>query len=418
MSPASSGVANEIEAISSEAPNVEQFEDRINPLDLLIVVAEHKKWIAKVTAGITLLAALVVFLMPNCYTATTRILPPQQNQSLATALTGQLAAMGPLAAAAGKDLGLKNPSDLYIGMLKSETVENALVQRFDLMKVYRDSRKSDAREHLEKAATIIAGKEGFITVSVEDKDRKRAAAMANAYVTELQKMTQGVALTEAGQRRLFFEQQVNQAKENLANAEQAFKETQQKTGIIQLDGQSKAIIDSVAQVRAEIAAKQVQLQAMRSFGTEHNPDVFVANQELAGLEAQLNKLEQQQNAGGGDLQVPTGKIPELGLEYFRRARDVKYCESIFELLAKQYEVAKLDEAKQGTVIQVIDPASEPDKKSSPKRALIILVVGLLAFLGASAWVLFAASLRQLQEEQPEQQQRITRLKKSLTISFR
>jgi uncharacterized protein involved in exopolysaccharide biosynthesis len=356
---------------------------------LWIVVAQHKKWIGKVTAAIMVLAAIVTFLLPNHYTATTTLLPPQQNQSLAAALSGQLSGMGPLAAVAGKDLGLKTSSDLYIGMLKSNTVEDALIYRFELMKVYRDSRKSDAREDLEKASAIAVGKEGFISISVEDRDRTRAAAMANAYVTELQKLTQNVAVTEAGQRRLFFEQQVTQAKDNLANAEDALQKTQQKTGIIQLDGQAKAIIESVGQLRAQIAAKEVQLQSMHSFATENNPDVFIANQELAGLRAQLAKLELQQNVSSGDIQVPTGKIPEAGLEYLRRLRDVKYCESIFELLAKQYEAAKLDEGRQGAVIQVIDPATEPDKKSSPKRTLIVVIATALGLMGSMAFIVAA-----------------------------
>jgi uncharacterized protein involved in exopolysaccharide biosynthesis len=385
MPPATPDIANDTETSSALASGNEQAGDGMNLIDLLIVVAERKVWIAKMTAAVIMISVVAIFFLPDRYTATTRILPPQQNQSLASALTGQIAAMA--IGGAGKDLGLKNPSTMYIGMLKSETVENALVQRFELAKVYRDSRISDARDDLEKASNIVSGKEGFISISVEDNDRARAATIANAYVDELQKLTQRVAVTEAGQRRLFFEQQVTEAKEKLADAEQELAKTQQKTGIIQLDGQAKAIIDSVAQIRAEIASKEVQLQAMRSFGTEHNPDVFVANQELAGLRGQLTKLEQQQNSGGGDLQVPTGKIPEVGLEYLRRLRDVKYSESIFELLAKQYEMAKLDEGRQGTVIQVVDPASEPDKKSSPHRGLLILAAAIVGFVGSSLWVM-------------------------------
>lgn len=417
MPPAIAEIDSETSASSPAAEGAEQVGAGIRLIDALIVIAEHKRWIAKLTAAALVLAAIVAFLLPNRYTATTRIIPPQQNPSLAAAMTGQLAAMGPLAAAAGKDLGLKNPSDLYVGMLKSETVANALIERFELMKAYREPRMSDAREDLQNAAVITAGKEGFISISVEDKDRERSVAVANAYVQELQKLTQNVAVTEAGQRRLFFEQQVRQAKQNLSNAEQALKETQQKTGVIQLDGQAKAIIESVIQAQAQIAAKEVQLRATRSFGTEQNPDVVVANVELAGLRAQLAKLEQQQNAGGGDLQIPTGKVPEAGLEYLRRLREVKYCESIYDMLAKQFEVAKLDESRQGAVIQVIDPAAEPDKISSPKRSLIILVGGILGFLGASFWALLVEALRQLQKEQPDQYQRLAQLKELLTHAY-
>ena len=385
-------------------------EEGINILDLLIVLAERKRWIAQTTAAITVLAAAVVFLLPSRYTATAKILPPQQNQSLSATLAGQLAGLGALGAVAGGNLGLKNPNDLYIGMLKSRTVEDSLVQRFDLRKVYRDSKMSDAEKDLEKASDIAATKEGFITIAVEDRDKKRAADMANAYVDELRKVMQRVAVTEAGQRRLFFEEQVEQAKENLAKAEEGLKATQQKTGMIQLDGQAKAIIESVVRLRAQIAAQEVQIQGMKSFATDQNPDLVMANQELAGMKTQLAKMERQQGVASGDVAIPTGSVPEAGLEYVRRLRDVKYYESIYELLAKQYEMAKLDEARQGAVVQVIDPAVEPDRKSSPKRGLILAAVMFVALLGASFWALLMESLRRLREVEPEQAERLMVLK--------
>ncbi len=406
-----SDVENEI-TVETHTPAVAKEEPaaEINVLDLLIVLAQRRAVIVKAVIAGTVIGAVLAFLLPNRYTATTRILPPQQNQSLAaTMMSGQLAAMGPLAAVAGRELGLKNPNDLYIGMLKSRTVEDALVWRFDLRKVYWDSRMSDARKDLEKAATITAGKDGLISISVEDKDRKRAASMANAYVEELRKLTQNVAVTEAGQRRMFFEQQVNQAKESLSAAEQALKETQQKTGMIQLDGQARAIIESVVRLRGQIAAKEVQIHAMKSFATEENPDLAMANEELAGMRAQLAKMERQQTTGG-DVAIPTGNVPQAGLEYVRRLRDVKYYESIFEALAKQYELARLEEARQGAVIQVVDPAVEPDKKSSPKRWLIILSGMLLSLVGVSGWVLGNEALQRLKEVEPEQAEKLTMLK--------
>ena len=264
MLPTHPGIAGERTANSRMELDAQQSNDAINLLDLLITLAERKTWIVKTTLAVTALATFVVCLLPNQYTATTRILPPQQNQSsLASALTGQLAAMGSLASMAGQNLGLKNPNDLYAGMLKSRTVEQAIVQQFDLKKVYRDRRMSDACRDLEKRSSIKVGKEGFITISVDDRDRRRAADMANSYVTELRKLMQNVAVTEAGQRRLFYEQQMKQASDNLAEAEQAFKDTQQKTGVLQLEGQARAIIDSVVKLRAQIAAKEIQVQAMR-----------------------------------------------------------------------------------------------------------------------------------------------------------
>lgn len=364
-------------------------------LDLLILLFHRKGMILRTTFAAALLAAMVTLLVPNRYTATARILPPQQSQSLAASMIGQLGALGPMAAMAQKDLGLKNPSDLYVGMLRSRTVEDALIRRFDLLRVYRDRKMSDARQDLEDASGIAVGKEGFIAISVEDRDRGRAPQIANAYVDELRKLTQDLAVTEAGQRRLFFERQLELARNNLSDAEQALKQTEQQTGLIQLDGQAKAIIESVARLRALIAAKEVELHAMRLFSTELNPDVRLGEQQLSGLRAQLALLERQSGGGSGNVQLPAGSVPEAGLQYIRRLRDVKYAETIFELLAKQYEAARLDEAKTAAVIQVLDPAIEPDRNSSPRRILMILGTMALGLIGAVGYAIVAAAFVQM-----------------------
>ncbi|MGD0790747.1 MAG: GNVR domain-containing protein [Terriglobales bacterium] len=386
-------------------------------LDLLIILSRRKQLILRTTLAAGFLAAIVSLLLPNRYTATTNILPPQQSQSLAASMIGQLGALGPMAAMAQKDLGLKNPNDLYVGMLRSRTSEDGLIRRFDLLRVYRDKKMSDARHDLENASSIVLGKEGFVSISVEDKDRSRASQIANAYVDELRQLTQDLAVTEAGQRRLFFERQLELAKNNLADAEQALKETEQKTGLIQLDGQAKAIIESVVKLRALMAAKEVELHAMRLFSTEQNPDVMLGEQQLSGLRAQLARLEKQ-SGGPGDVagkvevsagNVPAGNVPEAGLQYVRKLRDVKYAETIFELLAKQYEVARLDEAKTAAVIQVLDPAIEPDRKSSPPRTLIVVIVTLLGLFGSVGYVLSSEALGRMRLN-PDVNDRLTMLK--------
>jgi tyrosine-protein kinase Etk/Wzc len=381
-------------------------------LDLLIILSRRKQIILRATLAATVLGGIVSLLLPNRYTATANILPPQQSQSLAASMIGQLGALAPMAAMAQKDLGLKNANDLYVGMLRSRTAEDALIRRFDLLRVYRDKRMSDARKDLEKASSIVASKEGFVTISVEDKDRSRAPLIANAYVEQLRKLTQELAVTEAGQRRVFFERQLELAKNNLADAEQALKATEQKTGLIQLDGQAKAIIESVVKLRALMAAKEVELHAMRLFSTEQNPDILLGEQQLSGLRAQLALLEKQ-SASAGDVQVPVGDVPEAGLQYVRKLRDVKYAETIFELLAKQYEVAKLDEAKTAAVIQVLDPAIEPDHKSSPHRAWIIAIAALSGFFGSCMYGLMAEALHTVRLR-PESNLRLVALRTAIS----
>jgi tyrosine-protein kinase Etk/Wzc len=273
-------------------PGVETTPGESPLLDLLIVVFRRGQLLLRTTLATTGLALIFVWLLPNRFTATTTILPPQQSPSLASAMIGQLGALGPFSTLAQKDLGLKNPNDLYVGMLRSRTAEEALIRRFDLVRAYRDKNMSEAREDLEHASQILVGKEGFVSISVEDKDRSLAPRIANGYVAELRQLTQNLAVTEAAQRRLFFERQLERAKDQLADAEQALKETEQKTGLIQPDGQAKSIIDAVVKLRAAIAAKEVELRAMRLFSTEQNPDLRLAEEQLSGMRVQLARMEQ------------------------------------------------------------------------------------------------------------------------------
>lgn len=378
--------SSELEQIAADNPSSTEITNpnpgTVDVLDLLIILARGKKLIATVTVSATTLALVISLLIPNRYTATTTILPPQQTQSTAAMLMNQLAGtgLGSLAAVAGGSLGLRNANDLYIGMLKSRTVQDGLIHQFDFQDIYSDKRLSDARKDFEKYSNISSGKDGLMNISFEDKDPKRAAAVANAYVDQLRNMTQRLAVTEASQRRLFFEQQLQQAKDDLSSAEVALKDTQQKTGMIQFDSQAKAVIEAIGTLRGQIVAKEVQLQAMRSFATDENPDYVLAEQQLAGLRNQLGKLEKQQPSDAGDPLLTTSKVPGVALEYLRRVREVKYREALFDALAKQYEAAKLDEAKEATVIQVVDRAVPPDQKSSPHRVIIIafaIVCGLL-----------------------------------------
>ncbi|HET7206094.1 MAG TPA: Wzz/FepE/Etk N-terminal domain-containing protein [Terriglobales bacterium] len=383
-------------------------------LDLLIIVARRKYIVLWSTLLALVTAAALALLIPNRYTATTQILPPQQTRSMVASLMGQLAGLGPVAQLAQKDLGLKNPNDLYVGMLRSRSVEDSLIGRFDLLSVYKRRRVSDARRDLERASRIELKKEGLVSISVEDKDRRRAPQIANAYVEELRKLTQQLAINEAGQRRIFFEQQIKLAQGNLVEAEQALKETEQKTGVIQLDNQAKAIIESVVKLRAAIAAKEVELRAMRLSSTEQNPDLMLLEQQLYGMRAQLSRLEGRGNAPG-NLQLPAGTVPEAGLEYVRKLRDLKYAEAIWELLAKEYEAARLDEAKSSSVIQVIDIAVEPDRKSFPPRSWIVGIAALLAFMGSTAYVLLAEAFHRLRSD-PHNDRRL-RAFKSAVFSY-
>jgi uncharacterized protein involved in exopolysaccharide biosynthesis len=388
--------------------------DDTSLLDLLVILAERKRVIVLVTAGFAILAIVVSLLLPVSYTATVTLLPPQQNSSMGSLLTSQLGSLGNVAALAGGNLGLKNPNDMYVAMLQSHTVEDAMVQRFELMREYRKRYLSDARKAFERHATIDgSGKDGLIHISFEDRDPKRAAEIANAYVDQFRSLSQNLAITEAAQRRVFFEHELEKSKDNLADAEEALKRTEQKTGLIQLDSQARALIESAATLRAQITAREVQIQGMQTYATGENAQLVEAQRELDGLRAQLAKLGGSEDSNG-ELLVPKGLVPEAALEYGRKFRDVKYYETIFDILARQFEIAKLDEAKEGALIQVVDPAIPPDRRSFPKRTLIVLGSCAAGFLVSVFVALIQASLTRLRSDQ-ETNAKFAYLKSALTF---
>lgn len=360
-------------------------------LPLLIRVAfKRKRMIAISAFAIVVLVSAVALLLPDRYTATAVILPPQQGGSTGAAMIAQLGSMGALASAAG-GMGIKNPNDLQVALLKSRTVENAIVARFHLQSLYRRRYLSATRKRWEQETSVNSGlKDGLIRLSVTDRDARRAAQLATGWVEEYRSFTATLAVTEASQRRLFFERQLSGAREALERAEEQMKQTEQRTGVMELDGQAHAMIASAAMLRAQVASKQVEIQAMRQFAADQNPDLERAEQELSSLEAQLASMDVDNDRRGGDLVAPRGKVSEAGLEYARALREVKYREMVQDLLTRQYEAARVDEARQGSQVQIVDPAAIPDRPS-PYR-IWVLLGALLAALPLAVLIAQAAEL--------------------------
>lgn len=393
-------------------------EDSVNLLDLALVLAARKWFILGFSFWVAVLTAIVVLIMPVTYTATTTMLPPQQQESSAMAMLGQLGGLASLAGGgAASALGLKNPDDLYVGLLQSEHVMDGIIQRFDLMKVYKAKRWSDARKTLKSKTKILPEKSSLISISVDDHDAKRAAALANAYVDQLHDLMSHLAVTSAAQRRMFFEQQVMQVKEKLADAEVALEETERKTGIIQPQGQAQAVIATIMQLRAQISASEVELGALRTSATEQNPEVITLQSQIAGLRKQLADFEKghpQSASTDGNVLTPTSQVPAASLEYLRRMRDLRYQETLFEFMTRQYEMAKVDEAKQGQMIQVVDPALVPERRSWPPRTLLTLLAFILAVMAATFWVILQAAYEHRMEN-PEEAEKINRLRQMLRV---
>jgi uncharacterized protein involved in exopolysaccharide biosynthesis len=378
------------EAVDDAALSVAPGDSyEVTLIDLLTQLA-YRKWLIAKGTGIAVLAGVILSLvLPVRYTATTKIMPPQQTQSTASMLMmNQLsgAGGGSLAALAGGGL-LKNPNDIYVGLLNSRPVADAIIQKFSLAKEYHAKEMTEARKKLADFTVVTSEKNGFIAVSVTDKDRKRVAEIANAYTDQLRILTKTLAVTEASQRRVFYEEQLKQAKDALVSAELAFQRVQQQKGLVQLDAQAKAMIEGLAVLRAQVAAKQVEVQALRSYSTEQNPDVQLAERDLVSLQAEETRLEQSNHAPG-IAGLGLGNVPAAGLEYLRAAHELQYQQALFDMLMKQYDAAKLDESKDAAIIQVVEAAIEPDHKSSPKRAIILLLSAFVGFFAGCILALF------------------------------
>lgn len=333
--------------------------DEISLLDLLQVIAENLRLLVLGPLVVGVLALGLSFAIRPTFTATTVFMAPQQQQGAAALMLQSLGALGGLAGAAA---GIKNPNDQYVALLKSDAIANALIERFGLMERYKSETKTDARTRLDNVSKISAGKDGLITVEVSDHEPQVAADIANAYAQELHTLLGRLAVTEAQQRRAFFEAQLQKTKVQLTQAEQALRDTGVNTSALKAN--PAAAIAGIAQLKAQIAAQEVKIASMRGYLTESAPDFKQALTELAALNAQSAKLERPAPADSADA------------DYVARYRDFKYYETLFELFAKQYELARVDEAREGAVIQVVDVAEPPERKSKPKKALIAVMATL------------------------------------------
>jgi uncharacterized protein involved in exopolysaccharide biosynthesis len=388
-------------------------EDEINLLDYIIVLAKRKRLIAGVTLGAAAITAMISLMMTLIYRAETKILPPQQGSGISSQILSQL---GGAAGLVGGAVGVKTPNDLHIGLLKSRPVLDSIIDRFNLMELYKAKYREDARKRLLKCLKAQDDKKsGIIAIGVEDKDPKMAADMANAFVEELRGLNKKLAVTEASQRRLFFEEQLKDAKEALIKSEEAMQGFQEKTGALKIDDQAKAVIEGIANLRAQIAAKEIELRVMRSFATPQNPDLQRVEAELSGFKVELSKLERR-GGGGHDPLMPTGRMPRVGTDYIRRMRDLKYTETLYEIMAKQYEMARLDESKDAAIIQVIEKAVPPEKKVKPKRAQMVMIATFAGFF-ISLFVAFFMEFIERSSNDPDAKTRLDLLKRHANFKF-
>ena len=353
--------------------------DEISLLDLLQTVVDNLRLIVFGSLGAGVLALGVSFLIPPTYTAKTQFLPPQQQQSSASALIQSLGSMGGLVAASA---GLKNPADQYIAFMKTQSVLDAMVERFKLQERYETKLKMDARKALLENTKIQAGKDSIIQLEVDDKDPVFAAEMANGYISELRKLMGMLSLTEAQLRRAFFENKIIEAKAELAQADKSLRSTGISAST--LKSSPLAAVEVVAKLKGAITAQEIKIGGMRGYLTESAPEIKQALVELNILRNQLTKAEKDD---------PTLVVGRLEDSYVERFRDYKYKETLYEMFAKQYELARVDEAREGAVIQVIDPAQAPERKTKPKKALIAIIATLVASFVILLFVFIRKAIR-------------------------
>ena len=384
-------------------------EQEINLLELLQVVVRRKGFILKFCAAVVVLSVLYSLCLKNIYTATAKLLPPQKESG--GGLSALLSQAGGLAGLAG-GMGLGGTSDLYMGILKSRSVADAVIRRLDLQKEFKSKTLEDARKALEGTVKFQAGKDGIISISADYKDPVKAALLANTFVDELSRRSVQLNLTKVGSERVFLEKRLEVVKQDLRNAENDMKAFQEKYKTIKADSQATVAIEGIANLRAELVSKEVQLATLRNTMTDENSQVKSLLAAVAKIKSQLGAMAGAD--GGSDVIPSVGNMPGLGLEYTRKLRELKIQEAIFEQLSKQYEVAKLNEAKDSSSLQVLDEAVVPLKKSKPKRSLIVILSAVTAFF-ISIFVVFIQEY--LSKLPPDDAQLLNEIKQSF-FSFR
>jgi uncharacterized protein involved in exopolysaccharide biosynthesis len=357
-----------------------------------------------------LASALIAFVIPVRYKAKAQLMPPEGQQGLGMALMSALSsskgggAGGALGGLAGDLLGMKNSGALFVGVLKSRTVADRMIEQFDLMNLYRDSKIEDARDDLEDHTDVTEDrKSGIISVSVTDHNAKRAAAMAQAYVSELDRLVAQVSTSSARRERIFLEARLREVKGDLDLAARNFSEFASKNAALDIPAQGKAMMEAAATLQGQIIAAESELSGLQQIYAD-------SNVRVRSLKARISELHQQLDRLGGDAANPSNgeglvappirKLPVLGVTYADLYRQNKIEETVFELLTQQYEMAKVQEAKEIPSVKVLDPPVVPTKKSFPPRGIFMAVGTVLGIAGAAGWLVWRSRWREKDPNDP------------------
>jgi tyrosine-protein kinase Etk/Wzc len=398
--------------VSMEQEELKKEEQEIHLIDLLITMLKHKRLILAGTVGLSLLTLVVCLIMTPIFEGKAVVMPPQQSSASSTVgqLLGQFAGVASMIMGAGGT----TTGELYVGLLKSPAVVDPFIDRFDIMKIYERTTREDARDLVtdKLMSAEVDPKSSLILISAFDKDPKRSAEMANFLAVSLKNVYENISTSEAGKRRAFFDAQLKKTHEDLKNSEAALASFAETTGAIRIDEQASAALAGIVGLRNLISSREVALEVMKTYASKDNPDLKRAQQELESLRTQLRKLEEREGKGLTESVIPTGQIPSLGMEYLRKMRDFKYSEMLYELLVKQFEAARLEEARESANVQIAYEAVPPERKAKPKTIMwTALAVAVGLFL--SVFLAFSLEWFHKSAQDPQQQERFQTLKQYL-----
>lgn len=393
-------------------------------VDYLTVIIKWRRFIIK-TFLITAIAALIISLIiPYKYTATATILPPNPQQEAMFGLMGFniTSNIGGMSGLTGMLPGATSISDLFAAILQSGTIRGKLIQKYDLKKVFKTKTMYDANKMLEGITKIGVTPEGIVSVSVTWYDKKLAADIANSYVEELDRFNTETTMTTGKKYRIFMEQRLEETTDDLAGAEQALRSFQEKHRTVALEEEIISAIETIAALKSQIILLEVKKGALSSSSQFNNPYLYDINRELRELKKQLHKIEfgaqdTTKKTFGAGFAVPFAKLPEVALEYARLVRDVEVQAAIYELLTQQYEQAKIMEMKDTPTVQILDKATPPERKTSPKRAQIVILATFFSLILGVITSFFLESFEQLKKRPDEYTKWIdiyNKLKKDLT----
>src|SRR3989337_1061430 len=362
-------------------------EDEINLLDYWRVLVKRKLLIGIIFGAAFVVSIIYSLTLPPIYSSTASIFPPQQEGGM-SGIASQLS--GGLGALAGGFLGGSAPVDQWLAILKSQAIKDAIINRFDLMKVLKAKTMEDARNTVGGMIKVSKAKEGIISITVEDKDPQRAATLANALVEELDKVNKGIVTTSGRRMRVFVEERLTGVKVELTRSEEAIKAFQERNRTVKIDDQSRAIYEAIGAINGQLMAKEVELQTLLSYATPNNPQAGLLKTQVDELKEKLRELEEGKgsldNQSPKNIYIPTARIPDLSLQYVRLIRDAKIQQTLYELLTQQYEMSRIQEAKDTPTVQVLDSAKVPEIQSKPNKRQIVM----LATITAGFFAIFAA----------------------------